>query len=115
MGYICFVNRTTAILLRKMTAGIFLALFLFVHGAKSMHGHHVTQPISKQINGSLEVFQESDCSVCDYQLSKDSYPSIEFEQLKNNESLLSLYASYNTPFVTSIGSTSSGRGPPALI
>jgi hypothetical protein len=108
------VNKKGVIFLQRLTAGFFLALFLFVHVAKAMHQHDAVPSFSKAISGAAEVSGEKDCSVCDYQLAEDSFHFNEFPQAKEIKQTQPLYSFYNTPVFTSIGSSSSGRGPPSF-
>jgi hypothetical protein len=98
----------------SLTAGFFLALFLFIHGAIASHQHDSVKSVCKRMVAATEVSQESDCSICDYHFSKDGYHFNNFPQVQKIQEALYAYSFYNTPFITSIGSTSSGRGPPAF-
>ncbi len=110
-----FVNKRKPIVLQRLSAGVFLAFFLFVHVVKAAHQHDGVQTINKELSGHAQVSSSTDCSICDYHLTKDSYHFNEALQVKATEPVFISYSFYNTPFVTSIGSTSSGRGPPALV
>ncbi len=112
--HLLFMNKRKAILLQRLAAGFFLALFLFIHVAKAAHQHESVPSFAKYVAGSIKVSQTSDCSICEYQLTKDSFHFHEFPQVNVIKQILSSYSFYHTSFVTSIGSTSSGRGPPAF-
>jgi hypothetical protein len=101
-------------LLQKLTAGFFLALLLFVYAAKATHQHQPVPSFSKGISDCAEVSQSSECSICAYQLTQDSFHFNGFYEVIKPEQTRSFYSYYNTPFLTSIGSASSGRGPPAF-
>jgi len=110
-----FVIKRKAIFIQRLIAGLFLALFLFIHVVKISHHHHQAQSISKEISKGLQASSSySDCSICDYQVAKDSYHFNDFPSLQKTSKHFSSYSFYHSPFLTSIGSTSSGRGPPSF-
>jgi hypothetical protein len=108
------VNKKRAIVFPRLIAGFFLALFLFIHAVKTTHHHEPVQSYSKAISGSEKFSAEKNCSICDYQVTKDSYHFHEFPSVATAEKSGSYDSFYNTPFITSIGSVSSGRGPPTI-
>jgi hypothetical protein len=94
---------------------LFLALFLFIHIVKVSHYHDQTHAISKEMSKGQHVSSSYlDCSICDYQVAKDSYHFTDFPSEQKAFHGFPSFSFYNTPFVTSIGSSSSGRGPPFL-
>jgi hypothetical protein len=99
---------------RQLIAGCLLVVFLFITGARLFHSHE-TKPATRYSFGVAHVEETSDCAICDYHLAKDAYHLTGFLQVKKAGPLVSSHCSYNTPFVTSIGSASSGRGPPAQV
>lgn len=100
---------------KQATALFFLSLFVCIHVVKLAHHHDSLQAVPIENTQEASISSPSfNCDVCDYQIAKDTHNFIEFPALLKTEGKISDYSFYNTPFVTSIGSTSSGRGPPAL-
>jgi hypothetical protein len=109
------VNNRKTIWIEKLIAGFFLAVFLLVHAGKATHQHDTLLFSTKEISASSAVAQATDCSICDYHLTKDNYHFTGFPQVQNTEPSPFSSSFYHTPRVTSIGSASSGRGPPVLV
>jgi len=107
------VNKNATIK-RQLIAACLLLVFLFITGVKLFHSHEAIS-IADTSSGLEQVEKATDCSICDYQLAKDMHHFDSFPLIKKIEFSPSSYSLHNTPFVTSIGSTSSGRGPPALV
>lgn len=99
---------------QQLIAACLLLAFLFITGVKLFHSHETITVASKS-SGIEKVLKATDCPICDYQLAKDTHHFDSFPLIEKMELRLSSYSLYNTPFVTSIGATSSGRGPPALV
>ena len=108
------VNKKRTILLQQIFAGFFLALFLFVHIIKFTHTHTIVPAAEKGYSKSNKASGSGNCSICDYQVAKDVHHFHDFYFVTVPAKRLFTYASHHTPFVTSVGATSSGRGPPSF-
>ncbi len=103
------------ILLQQLTAGFFLALFVFIHVVKLTHHHHSTQPVAKANEFEKQIRISTDCSVCDYYFVKDSHNQTNSLQIEAPHPTSPSYADFFSPRITSIGLHSSDRGPPSLV
>lgn len=108
------MNKKRTILLQQIFAGFFLALFLFIHIVKFTHTHTTAHPAEKGYSTISKASNSGNCSICDYQVAKDAHHFHDFYVVTGPVKKLCTYASYHTPFVTSVGATSSGRGPPSF-
>jgi hypothetical protein len=109
------LNQKATILFKRITAALLVVLFLFIHVVKVTHHHDPTQQVSKTIIKVAKIFSSSNCAICDYHLAKDGDQNYQVPVIQSPQIFLSSsYFFYNTPAVTSIGSTSSGRGPPVI-
>ncbi len=99
---------------RQLIAACLLLVFLFIAVVKQFHVHENSSIFDRSAE-LQQIEKASDCSTCDYQLAKDTHHFDGFPVVDNSPLPVSSYSFFHTPFVTSKGSTSSGRGPPALI
>lgn len=99
---------------KQLISGFLLLVFLLITSVKLLHSHH-TLSLSLPGIGTEHVEKSSDCPVCDYHLAKDTDHFHAFPDQLHVDILRYSYSFYPTPFVTSIGTTSSGRGPPSLV
>ena len=106
------LNKRITILLQQVLAGFFLALFFFVHVVKVTHHHNLPAPAVKGISHGEKATASADCSVCAYQLAKDSCYLHSFPLLLTVKEHAVKYPLLDKLFVTSIGSGATGRGPP---
>ena len=107
---------------RKAFSAILLVMLLFIHSIKLLHTHpvnifftgHSCNSTLLDINDGSENANSSDCSICNYQLSKDAddltYVSNNndvTEQNIFNSALISFHKfSFHTAF--------ENRGPPSI-
>jgi hypothetical protein len=105
-------NRAT--IKQQLISGCLLVVFLLITSIKFFHSHE-SSAAENYPYAIAQLEKLSECSICDYQLTKDSDLTTELLQVNKIIPSVSSYSFYNTTFVTSIGSTSSGRGPPALV
>jgi len=91
-----------------------LVLFLTLHIGKAFHHHTFTDTLDKVSSETHQLKSSSDCSICDYQIAKDSSPAVAtIEPLVIQEPVLHL-VSYQSRKIASIGLCYSDRGPPAI-
>lgn len=105
------VSTGATIFLPRLFAGFYLALFLFIHVVKLTHHHNPVQP---SLNGFSKnaLSNSSDCSICSYEVAKDSHHFHGFVSVLKTGEYSTVCVFYNRPLVTSRGSAFSGRGPP---
>ncbi|MEO6612349.1 MAG: hypothetical protein ABIT05_06410 [Chitinophagaceae bacterium] len=98
---------------KKIIAGLLLALFVFIHAEKVFHIHEKNAVASCHEGIALQSNSNS-CSICDFQLSKDSeLPlvaaiTVSFTFLQNKPVFFSSSCSYGS------AANLPGRGPPVI-
>ncbi|TDH18400.1 hypothetical protein EXU57_23335 [Segetibacter sp. 3557_3] len=101
------------ILRSQLIAGFLLVMFCFVHVVKTAHRHEPLKSIAKTSQNN-KIFGAPACAICDYELVKAFDQSVHYGLAPALPQLSPGYSDYNAPLVTSIGATSSGRGPPSI-
>lgn len=97
----------------QVIAFLLLAVFTTIQSAKVMHTHAATVTTHVSFDGDT-VDKTGDCSICDYQLSKNAaLPTIYFD-IQKPECYPVSFPLYQYSAITSIGLHFSDRGPPAL-
>jgi hypothetical protein len=105
------VKRNTTILKRQAAAFFLLATFLFIHLAKTLHTHDRAD-FSSFTSKEVQVQKGSDCSICDYHFTKDSFHHTSFLDTQRRVYLNCYYNFYQSIITSSIGLSYSDRGPP---
>ena len=109
--------------IKKAFSAILLVMLLAIHSIKLLHSHstntiflnHGCNKASLDISDNAETGNQSDCSICSYQLSKDAdylpcvpNPAPAIEHAVFDSFLLSFHKfSFHTAF--------ENRGPPSII
>jgi hypothetical protein len=109
------VNKHATLLLQKTTAGFFLLLFLFIHGAKLIHQHDYQQTVAGKITDNKTNVASAECAVCDYYFVKDSHNETASITIETLVADTPSYSGFLSQQITSIGLASSDRGPPSLV
>jgi hypothetical protein len=65
------VHASSHIIYRKITAGLILALFLFIHAEKVFHKHQ-QETVPAHPKAIAVAMVNANCPICDFQVSKDS-------------------------------------------
>ena len=101
--------------LKRISATIFMALFIFVHAVKTFHTHEYS--ISTQTNNDpkqTNVASNFYCAICDFQLAKDSDAEVASIHVSPPVTFISFYYHYSAADVTTTSKEFSVRGPPSL-
>ena len=109
------MNKRRTIWLQKLFAGSFLALFLFIHVAKAVHHHDIKRSTSTEIASEKQLTAKTACDICDYFFAKDSDAETTSIQLEPPVILSPLFTDFISEKLTSVGLSSSDRGPPSLV
>ncbi len=101
---------------KKTSAVIFISLFVFVHVVKALHTHEISIVYSQQSCNKSDATVKADfsCSICDFQIAKDSDASTSNIQFITPERCIVLFSTYILPEYNSIVGSSSGTDPPSL-
>jgi hypothetical protein len=72
--YLCFMHSASTPSIRRLIALLLLAVMVLVHGIKSLHTHHsgCANHDTHQENIFLKDDGQHACSICEFQLAKDS-------------------------------------------
>ena len=96
----------------KALSTVLLVALLLIHSVRLLHSHPNNSFCSKEGNGNSVIKNSSDCSVCNYQLAKDTdaqhfldYEKRVYAHHIIREQLVSFYKN-------SFRSAFEGRGPP---
>ena len=101
--------------LKRISAFVFMALFVFVHAVKTFHTHEYsfstqTNNNPKQTNLASNFY----CAICDFQLAKDSDAQIAAIDISSPITFISFYYHFNIDNTITTSKEFSVRGPPAL-
>jgi len=106
---------------RKAFSAILLVMLLFIHSIKLLHTHpvniffadHSCKNASVGINDDSGNANSSDCSICNYQLSKDADDLTYF----TNDNNVTEQNVFNSPLISfhkfSFHTAFENRGPPS--
>jgi hypothetical protein len=107
---------------RKAFSAILLVMLLFIHSIKLLHTHpvnilftgHSCKNASLDINDNSENGNSSDCSICNYQLSKDA-DDLTYVSNNNDVTEQNIFNSRLISFHKfSFHITFENRGPPSI-
>lgn len=101
--------------LKKISASVFMALFVFVHAVKTFHTHEYlfsnkANTNSKQTNVASNFY----CAICDFQLAKDSDAEVSSIHVSTPVTFISFYYHYAVTNVITTPKELSVRGPPVV-
>jgi hypothetical protein len=101
--------------LSKALSSVLLVALLLIHSVRLLHSHSNDGFCSKGIHDNTVVKNSSDCSVCNYQLAKDTdaYNSLDYETSVPVHLIIGqqLVSCNKASFVSAFES----RGPPPVI
>jgi hypothetical protein len=107
------VIRKTSLLTKKFPAAFLLMVLLAIHVAKLVHTHEPIDHIDCNTQ-QIQIAQDNDCPVCEYQFTKDA----DFSFSRNNQETVvnfSSFSPHNTASpVISFCLGFEGRGPPSI-
>ena len=109
------MKKRKIIWLPKLLAGCLLALFLFIQVVKALHHHDIKQTFAKEIPSGKHVEAKTECAICDYYFAKDANAKTASIQLESPVILSPFYTDCLSKKLTSIGLSSTDRGPPSYI
>ena len=100
--------------LKKTGAMLFLVLFVFVHAIKALHTHEISAASSHYHidNTAADIKVNFFCSICDFQIAKDSDAVISQAEFIRPQQNLFLVFSYTLSVHNAIIIVSSGTDPP---
>lgn len=109
------MNLLRASYFRKTGAMLFLALFVFVHAIKALHTHEISLA-SSHFHGDTTTDLKAGffCSICDFQLAKDSDAITGNAELVIPVQGIPLIYIYILPVYNSTLTVSSGTDPPSF-
>lgn len=96
----------------KAISSVLLVVLLLVHSVKFLHSHPGNGSCSKDLHSSSVVKNSSDCSVCNYQLAKDTVAQVFFQHEPHVPCQNLIQPHLDSFYKTSFHSAFEGRGPP---
>jgi hypothetical protein len=108
------MNLLRASYFKKTSAIIFLALLVLVYAVKALHTHEISLACHhhQSDNSDTDVKADFSCSICDFQLAKDSDAFINKIEIIIPEYRITAFYHYFLPAYNSIVESSSGTDPP---
>jgi hypothetical protein len=100
---------------KKISASFFMSLFVFVLAVKTLHSHEFSY--SNYNNNSKQtttVTPNFSCSICEFQLAKDSDTETAVINLTTPCVLLHTYYHFKTGIIAFAEKDFSVRGPPVM-
>ncbi|MFT4153300.1 hypothetical protein [Parafilimonas sp.] len=110
------MNFLRASYFRKAGAILFIALFAFVHAVKALHTHEISLACHhhQTDNSDADVKAYFSCSICDFQLAKDSDGAVSCFEIAPPLHNIHIYHTYTLPAYTTVVATASGTDPPSF-
>ena len=101
---------------KKTSAIVFLTLLGLVHAVKALHTHEISLACHhhQPDNSDADVKADFSCSICDFQLAKDSDAVISKIEIITPEHRITAFYHYFLPVYNSIVESSSGTDPPSF-
>jgi hypothetical protein len=101
--------------LKKSAAVIFLSLFVFTHAIKALHTHEICLASASMLNkNATTVKTDFSCSICDFQIAKDSDAVISDIQIATLQHSTTVFYSYSLPAYNAFVVNASGTDPPSF-
>jgi len=115
LGFFNFaeLQKNTTIFVKRVTALFLIALFIFIH-AVQIHHHHDNILSIDAANSGQDIVKSIGCDICKYHFVKEGALPIVYQQIEILRSLDKPLIALSISPVTSIGLSSSGRGPPSV-
>jgi hypothetical protein len=108
------MNLLRASYLKKTSAIVFLTLLVLVHAVKALHTHEISSGCHhhQADNSDTDVKANFSCSICDFQLAKDSDAVVSKIEIITPEHRITAFYHYVLSVYNSIVESSSGTDPP---
>lgn len=102
--------------LQKLSTIFLLCLLVFINAVKIFHKHDFSYSTkTEKSNKDTKIIKAAfSCSICDFQLAKDSDAAISSFNIEAPVDFISVHYNYILPVATSFAIASDNKGPPSI-